>query len=80
MIFFAVRQIGRPAPAGRATYKKSARLRQGEPGTSWRHMAYVGLEFSFDNLAQHVRNVESGGTHLLGDEAGLRHTRRGVDF
>lgn len=37
-------------------------------------------EFTFDDFAQHLGDVKSGGTHLLGNEAGFGHTRSRVDF
>ena len=33
-----------------------------------------------DNVRQYVAHLQSGSLHLLGDEAGDSHSRRGVDF
>ncbi len=36
--------------------------------------------YVFNNLCHHILDVQACGTHLLRDETGGRHARRGIDF
>ena len=38
------------------------------------------LKLVFDDVCHHILDVDACGTHLLRDEAGSRHARRGIDF
>ena len=43
-------------------------------------MFFYLIKFILDNIAQHIPHLQPRGAHLLRDEGGRRHARRGVDL